>query len=97
MDILVDILKTLNTLSPLAVIALLGVIIFVLVRGKTSTDAKVEKITSNHLHNLPDMSDDLNRILEANVKSADTLQRIEVKMREEFSFIRTKLTNGNIK
>ena len=55
-------LGMLNTMSPLGIIALLGVIIWMLVKGKTSTDAKVETIANNHLHGLPDITASLDRI-----------------------------------
>jgi len=55
-------LDKLNSLSPLAVIALLGTIIFMLVKGRTSADKKVEEVATNHLHSLPDMVESLNRI-----------------------------------
>ena len=70
----------------LAVIGLLGMIIFLLVKGKTAADEKVETIASNHLHELPSMAEDLRSI-------AETLRRMETKMAEEFSYLRGKL-NG---
>ena len=82
MESLIALLNTLNTLSPLAVIALLGLVIFMLVKAKGAKedmDAKVAEITDNHLHGLPEM--------------AEILQRIEVKLGEEFSYIRARL-NG---
>jgi hypothetical protein len=50
MEILISFLKTLNTLSLLAVIALLDTVIYLLVKGKTAADSKVETIATNHLH-----------------------------------------------
>jgi hypothetical protein len=86
MEVIISLLTTLNTLSPLAVIALLGTIIFLLVKGKTAADGKVEVIASNHLHGLPEMADTLKSI-------AETLRRMEVKMGEEFSYLRAKLNS----
>ena len=83
MDIIISLLATLNSLSPLAVIALLGLIIFMMVKAKTDTSAVDQKVTdlgTNHLHCMPEM--------------LETLQRIEVKMGEEFSFIRARLNGG---
>ena len=62
MESLISLLGVLNTLSPLAVIALLGVIIFMLVKGKTAADSKVDTIVTNHLHSVPDMAVSLERI-----------------------------------
>jgi hypothetical protein len=86
MEILISFLQTLNTLSPLAVIGLLGTVIFLLVRGKTAADTKVEAIASNHLHDLPSIAESVKEM-------SETLRRIEQRMGEEFSYIRAKL-NG---
>lgn len=82
MESLNSLLQILNTLSPLAVIALLAVIIFMLVQQQkgVAKQEQVNEIRDNHLHDLPAM--------------LETLQRIEVKLGEEFAFIRAKLSNG---
>lgn len=59
MDVVVELLKTLNDLSPLAIIGLLGTVIFLLVKGKTAADSKVETIATNHLHELPEIMETL--------------------------------------
>jgi len=76
-----SLLQVLNSLSPLAVIALLAVIIFMMVQQNkgTAKQEQVNEIRDNHLHDLPQM--------------LETLQRIEVKLGEEFAYIRAKL-NG---
>ena len=64
--------------SPLAVIALLAYIIYLLVRGKgnlRTLSAKQETIASNHLHGLPEM-------LELLRSSRDALERIEAAIHE---------------
>lgn len=86
METLITLLTTLNSLSPPAVIALLGTIIFLLVKGKTAADGKVETIATNHLHELPAIADAVKEM-------AETLRRMETKMAEEFSYLRGKL-NG---
>jgi len=86
MDSLNTFLTTLNTLSPLAVIGLLGTIIFLLVQGKTAADTKVDAIASNHLHDLPSIAESVKEM-------SETLRRIEQRMGEEFSYIRARL-NG---
>ena len=63
----------------LAVIGLLGTIIFLLVRGKTDVSDKVDNLADNHLHDVPEI--------------LATLQRIEVKMSEEFAYLRARV-NG---
>lgn len=80
MDAIVSLLNTLNGLTPLAVIGLLGTIIFLLVKGKTSTDRKVDEIRGNDLHELSEM--------------AETLRRIEIKLFEEFSYLRARINGG---
>ena len=79
MESLMSLLTLLNSLSPLAVIGLLAVIIFMMVKGKTATDVSVESLKENHLHNLPEI--------------ADSLRRIETSLAENFSYIKAKL-NG---
>lgn len=78
METLISFLQTLNSLSPLAVIALLGTIIFIQVKRQPSVD-EVTEIKDNHLHELPEI--------------AETLRRIEIKMSEDFSYIKARL-NG---
>ena len=75
MDSLTAFLELLKTMSPLAVIALLGVVILLLVRG----NRQVTSVKENDLHHLPE-------ILTA-------LQRIEVSLADNFSWIRSRL-NG---
>ena len=81
MVVVTELLTLLNTLSPLAVIALLAVIIYLLVKGKQEVSGKVSTISDNHLHDLPAM--------------AETLQRIEVSLSENFAYIKAKLNGGN--
>ena len=72
-------LELLNSLTPIAVIALFGVIIYVLVtQGKTTT-AQVSSLKDNDLHVLPEMG--------------ATLRRIEISQAEAFATIIEKL-NG---
>lgn len=88
METIIELLQMLNTLSPLAVIALLGIVIFMLVKGRTAADAKVETIASNHLHELPEL-------VENSRKAVEVLQRIETRMAEDFGYIKAKLNGGN--
>ena len=77
---IITLLNTLNTLSPLAVIGLLAVIIYVIVYRQPSKQ-ELNVIKTNDLHYLPEM--------------ADSLQRIEVNMRENFAYIRATLERRN--
>lgn len=79
MDSLIALLETLNSLTPLAVIALLGIVIFFQTQNQKKNAAQMTKIETNDLHQLPDM--------------LETLQRIEVVLNREFSYIRARL-NG---
>ena len=72
---IVAILQIIASFSPLAVIALLSVIILLQVKGRK----EVGSLKENDLHQLP-------LILE-------TLQRIEVSLSDNFSYIRARI-NG---
>lgn len=79
MQDIIGIVGALNSLSPLGLAAGLGYVIYLLVRGKQHVQGEIHQIRTNDLHELGDM--------------AETLRRIEVKISEEFSYIRAKL-NG---
>ena len=83
MESIIGILTTANSLSPLAVIALLAVIIFLLVRGKQEVSSQVSTISDNHLH---DISSQLAQI-------SETLQRLEVSVSENFAYLKARLNN----
>jgi len=81
MDVLISLLTTLNSLSPLAVIALLGVVIYMLVKGQTGQSnlkGQVTDLGENHLHEV-----------------LETLQRIEVSMSENFAYLRARINGKN--
>lgn len=81
-EAIVTLLQTLNTLSPLAIIGLLSVIIYVIVwkqPTKREFSRELNVIKSNDLHELPEM--------------AESLRRIELMLADNFSYIRAKL-NG---
>lgn len=73
MDEIKTLLETLNSLSPLAVIGLLGTIIFMLVNGKTASAKALHTVQTNHLHELPEIADTTRRM-------SETLQRIDTKL-----------------
>lgn len=87
MEWLVTLLQTLNSLSPLGVIALLGVVIFMMVKGKTAADQKVETLANNHLHEMPELASNMKETVEI-------LRRIEIKLGTDFAYIKAKLGNG---
>ena len=58
MELLVSLLGTLNSLSPLAVIALLGLVLLLQAKNKQA----IANVADNHLHSLPDQLDALRRI-----------------------------------
>jgi len=70
-----ELLKALNSVTPLGLTVLALLIIMLQVRQSS----RVQKIETNDLHNLPEM--------------AETLQRIEVVLNREFSYLRARL-NG---
>jgi hypothetical protein len=79
-----DIIQILSTLSPVGLAGMLAYIIYLLIKGRTAADAKVETIASNHLHELPELVDTSRKII-------DVLQRIENRMVEDFTVIKAKL------
>lgn len=73
---LISLLEVLNTLSPLAVIGLLSVIIYVII-WKQPTKQELGIIRNNDLHELPQM--------------AESLRRIEASLAHNFAYIVAKL------
>lgn len=64
-------LQALSSMSPIGVIALLGLIIYKMIKFAGDAGQKYKVLTENHLHELPEMAATLSKI-------ADILQRIEV-------------------
>ena len=95
MELLISFLTTLNSLSPLAVIALLGTVIFILVKGKSftgkkisETAAQVSEIKDNHLHEMP-------AVVEGIKEMNETLRRMEMSMSENFAYIKARINGAN--
>jgi len=80
---LVDLLKLLQTLSPLAVIGLLGLVLL-----KMASRKQLHKVSTNDLHELPEMIRQLGAI-------GETLQRIEKDNAVGFARIEGMLIHGN--
>lgn len=75
MEWIVSVVSAANSLTPLAIIGLLVMILLLQAKNKRDVTA----ISDNHLSDMPEI--------------AETLRRIELKLSEEFSYIRAKL-NG---
>lgn len=58
MESLIGFFASLNSLSPLAVIALLALVLFYQAKNKKT----MTEVTDNHLHGLPEMAETLQRI-----------------------------------
>lgn len=86
MEPIIGLLTTLNALTPVGVLGLSLVIIYLLVKGKTSTDKKVDAIRGNDLHELVEMAEMLRRM-------EGTLQRLEVKLSEDLAWLKARV-NG---
>ena len=84
MGYLTELLTVLNNLSPIGLAAMLGLIIYMLVRGQRDTAKQVQSVGDNHLHELP-------ILVENSHKTVEILQRIEVRLAENFSVIRERL------
>ncbi len=80
MEFVTTVVESLNSLSPLAVIGLLGIVIYMLVKNKREADEQNIVLTGNHLHELPEI--------------AESLRRIEQSLAENFSYIRARLNGG---
>ena len=78
-DVVKGIVEALNTVSPLGLAAGLAYLIYVQLKGKTAVDTKVDSLATNHLHDLPE--------------AIEILRRIEIKISEEFAYLRAKI-NG---
>lgn len=84
-------LTSLNSVTPLGIITLLALVLFYQTKNMKATEKQHDTLVTmrgNDLHELPEMADDLRTLVE-------TLQRMEVKMSEEFSYIRARLNGGN--
>ena len=88
MEEIMKFLSALNALSPLAIIGLLGFTLFWIIYKNPfkPIEKSLDEVKSNHLHELPQMASDIGKLVEI-------LQRIEVKMGEDFSYIKARL-NG---
>ena len=83
MDSLLQLLQILNAFTPLGVAALLGLALFVIIWKNPfkPMQSAVTEIKDNHLHGVVDQLENIN----------NTLQRIEVTMGVEFSYLKAKL------
>lgn len=75
-----DLFTFLNSASPLGIAGLLGYIIYLLVKNQSVVKDNYTALTTNHLHELPDI--------------LEVLQRIERDQASAFSTIIAKLNGG---
>ena len=94
MDNLEAILKVVNQFTPTGIIALMVMVVGLflwknpLKAATAPIEASLEQLKSNHLHDLPRLADSMEKVVEV-------LSRIELRMAEEFAFIRVKLENDD--
>ena len=84
MEELFKLLQAANGMTPMGIIALLGAIIWMLVKGQKQVVGKMDTLSNNHLHELPEL-------VENSRKTVDVLQRIEVSLGSNFGSIHAKL------
>lgn len=86
MENVIAILNTLKDFSPLGVAALavLGLCLYIWKNPFKPIEGKLDKISDNHLHQLPEIAADMGKVV-------DILQRIEVSLGENFSYLRAKV------
>lgn len=77
-------LKDLLTATPMSIIAMQAAALFYIIKNHRT----VQKIKGNDLHEMPEIAEGIRTLNE-------TLQRVEVKLSEEFSYIRARLNGGS--
>ena len=82
---LIELIKAANGVTPIGLSALLAVIIVMLVRGQKTVVSKMDMLSDNHLHELP-------VLIENSTRMVDTLARIEVRLGEDLTYIKTKVS-----
>ena len=87
------VLKVVNEFTPTGIIALMVVVFGLFLwknpfKGITAISDSLDQIKGNHLHQMPEIAANMER-------AVDILERIEVRMGEEFTFIRVKLENDD--
>lgn len=88
MDALTELLKVVNSFSPIGVAALLGLVLFYQVKNAKKSEDSFDVLASNHLHDLP-------MILETLQRMEVTNQRMEVANATAFSAILAKLNGAH--
>mgnify|MGYP001581454845 CR=1 FL=1 len=85
MDVLLQLLEVLSAFTPLGVAALLGLALFVIIWKNPfkPVESAVSEIKDNHLHDIVHQLENIN----------ETLQRMEVTMSTEFSYLKARI-NG---
>ena len=78
---ILELLKAVNGMTPIGIITLMAIIIFLLVKGRKD----VKDLSDNHLHDLPLLVENSNR-------TVDVLQRIEVRLGEDLTYIKERVS-----
>lgn len=86
MELLVDILTIIKDFSPLGVaaLALIGLVLMIWKNPLKPLEDSLAEIKENHLHPMPDIATNME-------KTVEVLQRIEIKLSENFAHIRARL------
>ena len=86
MEFLLQILEQAKDFSPLGVaaLAIVAMIFFIWKNPFKPIEGKLDKISDNHLHDLPRMADGIE-------KAVDVLQRIELTLARDLTYIKTKV------
>ena len=86
METLIDVLTVLKDFSPLgiAALALVGLILMIWKNPFRPIENSLNEIKGNHLHQLPEMASNME-------KTVEILQRVEVKLGENFAHIKARL------
>lgn len=77
---ILELFKAASGMTPLGVIAMLVAVVWLLVKGRKD----VQNLGDNHLHDMPEL-------IENSRRTVDVLQRIEVRLGENFAAIRERL------
>lgn len=83
---LLELVKMANSLTPLAIMGLLATAIILLARGRREVNEKMTTIADNHLHELPEL-------VENSRRSVEVLQRIEVRLGEDLTYIKARVSD----
>lgn len=86
MELLVEILTVLKDFSPLGVAAMaVAAIVFMVWKNPFKPiESRLDTISGNHLHQLPEIASNMQ-------KAVTILERIEIRLAEDLTLVKTKL------